>query len=353
MKRWIALISGVLAGSIVGNVWAYWHVLRPVRKLVARSSRLAQGDMTALEQTCGGIYEVGALRHTMSSMAQHVQRSQQEGLMYRHALTDGQEAERARLAHELHDETVQSLVAIAQSLEMATTWIDSDPQRAKTMLGMARTQAVDSVNTLRRVIADLRPPALEELGISAALKMLAENADLVSVDVNIHGSERRIGAAHELALFRIAQEAVRNAKKHAQSTHIVIDLTFESQSIHLVVCDDGIGFTLYPSQLPQSLAQQQHFGLLGMQERVQQLNGELKVTSRPGEGTFVNVLLPLNEVEQPSTHVRDPVCGALIEPQRAFGSTVYNATRYYFCCPVCQGAFKHDPLDYAVVGVGS
>jgi signal transduction histidine kinase/YHS domain-containing protein len=348
MKRWIAIISGVLAGSIAGNVWAYWHVLRPVRKLVTRASRLAQGDMTALEQRCGGIREVGALRHTMSSMAQHVQRSQQEGLLYRHALTDGQEVERARLAHELHDETVQSLIAIAQSVEMATIWIDSDPQRAKTMLGMARTQAVDSVNILRRVIADLRPPALEELGISAALKMLADNANMVSVAVNIHGSQRRIGAAHELALFRIAQEAVRNAKKHAQPSHIVINLTFESQSIHLTVCDDGIGFALNPSQSADFLAQQQHFGLLGMQERVQQLNGELKLISHPGEGTFVDVTLPLNEVEQPTTHVRDPVCGALIEPQRAFGSTVYNATRYYFCCPVCQGAFSHEPLAYAL-----
>ncbi len=75
--------------------------------------KLAQGDLSALQQRCGGTEEIRALRRTMASMAGHVQRAQAEGMTFRHALTDGQEAERARIAHELHDDTVQSLVAIA------------------------------------------------------------------------------------------------------------------------------------------------------------------------------------------------------------------------------------------------
>ena len=349
MKRWIALLGALLASSILGNIWAIRHVLRPIRNLTAQATQLAQGDMRALEQPCGGIHEVRNLRHTMASMAQHVQRAQTEALTYRHALTDGQEAERARLAHELHDETVQSLVAIAHSIEMATAWIDTDPQRAKATLGMARTEAVDSVNSLRRLIADLRPPALEELGISAALKMLADTSGTAKVEVNIHGSERRIGETHELALFRVVQEAIRNAEKHGNPHRISLDLTFELNAVRLIACDDGIGFTATESL--EDLTRQQHFGLLGMQERVQQLNGALKITSRPGGGTVIDVVIPLNEVEQPSERVRDPVCGAFIEPQRAFGSDIHEGVTYYFCCPVCQGAFKKDPQAY--IGVNT
>jgi signal transduction histidine kinase/YHS domain-containing protein len=349
MKRWIALLSALLTGSIIGNIWAVRRVLRPIRNLAAQARQLAQGDMSALEHPCGGIHEVRDLRYTMASMAQHVQRAQAEGLIYRHALTDGQEAERARLAHELHDETVQSLVAIAQSIEMAGAWIESDPQRAKATLGMARAEAIDSVNNLRRLIADLRPPALEELGISAALKMLASSAENAKFEVNVYGFERRIGDAHELALFRIAQEAIRNAEKHGQPNRIALDLTFDSNAIRLIACDDGIGFT--PPESFENFAQRQHFGLLGIQERVQQLNGDLKILSRPAGGTVIDVVLPLNEVEQPAERVRDPVCGAFIEPQRAFGSAVHKGETYYFCCPVCQGAFKKDPLSY--VGIST
>ncbi|MDX2163381.1 MAG: histidine kinase [bacterium] len=349
MNKWIAIVGGLLAGSVAGNIWSVWRVLRPVRSLAASAERLAQGDMTALEQGCGGIRDIANLRQSMASMAGHVQRAQAEGLTYRHALTDGQEAERARIAHELHDDTVQSLVAIAQCLELAATWIDTDPQRARTMLITARTQAVQSVESLRHLIADLRPPALEELGISAALRLLAASAGESQVQVSISGDERRIGQAPELALFRIAQEAVRNAEKHGQPRHITLSLTYAPHDVRLIVADDGSGFT--PPAALDGLAQRQHFGLLGMQERVQQLNGTLTLRSRPGAGTVVDVILPLDVGAQPVERVRDPVCGAVIEPQRAFSSTVYHGERYFFCCPVCQGAFQRQPETYIAEAV--
>jgi signal transduction histidine kinase/YHS domain-containing protein len=278
----------------------------------------------------------------MAAMAQHVQRAQAEGLHYRHALTDGQEAERARIAHELHDDTVQSLVAIAQSIELATNWIDTDAGRARTMLGLAREQAVESVNNLRRLIADLRPPALEELGIVAALSMMADEDEQHNIQVAVSGTPRRFGEAHELALFRIAQEAVRNAQRHGKASAITLHVTFQPREIELIVHDNGGGFSLPP--LLDTLSAQSHFGLLGLQERVQQLGGAFSVSSQPGEGTTIRVILPLENLDQPAEAVIDPVCGALIQPQEAYGSVVYNDTRYYFCCPVCQGAFQRDPL---------
>lgn len=340
----------LLACSAAANVWLVVRVLLPMRRLTAQTSRLAMGDLSAFEQPCGGIREVGMLRHTMDSMARHVHRAQEEGLTFRYALTDGQEAERARIAHDLHDDTVQSLVAIAQSIELATGWMDSDAARARTMLQLARTQAVESVENLRRLIGDLRPPALEELGIAAALSML-ERDEGSQVRVVVTGVERRIGEAQELALFRVAQEAIRNAQRHGKAGHVVLQLTFHPQQIQLTVRDNGAGF-----QVPHTfdaLAEQEHFGLIGMQERVQQLKGTLSVSSQPGLGTVIQVMLPLNNHDQPAENVRDPVCGAMIEPQQAYGSTEYQGERYYFCCPVCQGAFQRSPEIYAAGGVAS
>ncbi|MDZ4770369.1 MAG: histidine kinase [Chloroflexota bacterium] len=346
MKTAFVVLCGLLVSSILRNMWSFWRVLRPVKKLAARATQLAQGDMNALQQPCGGIGEIEDLRHTMASMAEHVQRAQREGLTFRHSLTDGQEAERARIARELHDDTVQSLVAIAQSIELSLSWIETDSTRAKVMLNMARTQAIESVDNVRRLIADLRPPALEELGVAAALKMLAQQEQDIQVEVSVCGIERRITEPHELALFRVAQEALRNAQRHGQPKHIRLELSFYPNEIRLVISDDGVGFR--PPQPINCLAQEAHYGLIGMQERVQQLHGTFRVSSQPGGGTSIGVVLPLDNVVQPTESVRDPVCGAIILPQQAYGSTLYDGERCYFCCPVCQGAFQQNPASYFV-----
>jgi signal transduction histidine kinase/YHS domain-containing protein len=334
----------LLAGSLLLNLWFFTQVWRPLQRLLRRTARLAAGDLTALDQACGGISTINELRYTMASMVGHVQRAQAEGLTYRHALTEGQEVERSRIAHELHDDTVQSLVAIAQSIELGLNWLETDPARAKMLLSNARTQAVENVENLRRLIADLRPPALEELGIVPALQLLTAQNKAVQAQVAVTGTARRIGEQQELTLFRVAQEAIRNAQRHGNAHQIVLELDFQVDEVRLKIRDDGLGFTS-PSVL-ECLAQTQKFGLLGMKERVELLQGALRILSEPGKGTVVEVSLPLDQIVQPAGKVRDPVCGATIEPDQAYGSLVYGEIRYYFCCPVCQGAFQAQPGLY-------
>lgn len=225
----------------------------------------------------------------------------------------------ARIAHELHDDTVQSLVAIAQSLDLASNWIQRDPEHAAGMLKMAPTQAVETVEGLRRLIADLLPPALEELGLIPALQMLAENEDEIAVTVKATGKERRLYGPRELTLFRSVQEAIRNAQRHGEAKNITVEVDYHPQ-----------------------------YGLLGMHERVHHLNGDIHVSSKPGQGTELIVMLPLDTIDQPTEAVRDPVCAAIIQPQQAYGSVQYKDQRYYFCCPVCQGAFQSDAEMYLV-----
>lgn len=344
MNGWLHVaLTGVIVLAAT-NFWLVFRVLRPLRRLALQAGDVSKGNLTAFQQDCGGIPEIGILRRTMASMAGHVLRAQEEGTAYRHALTDGQEAERARIAHELHDDTVQALVAIAQSIDLASNWVEKDPARAAVMLKTARTQAVETVEGLRRLIANLRPPALEELGLIPALTMLAENEDDTAITIKATGEQRRLHETYELTLFRAVQEAVHNAQRHGAAHHIAIQVDYKTNEVRLAVHDDGKGF-----QLPEDvdfLTKQGHFGLIGIRERVHHLNGDVHISSKPGQGTELRVTLPLASAEQPNEAVRDPVCGAVIQPQKAHGSVKYQDETYYFCCPVCQGAFQTNPELY-------
>lgn len=344
MTLWFPLSMIIIVALAASTLWLLYRVLYPLRRLSAQTANLAKGDVTAFQDTCGGIPDIDILSHSLASMARHVGRAQQEGQLYRNALTNGQEAERARIGRELHDETVQSLIAIAQSIDFATTWIENEPERARSTLKLARTHAVETVDNVRRMIANLRPPALEELGLVPALKMLADDVDDLSVVIHVEGQERRLEEAHELTLFRSAQEAIRNAQRHSQATQITITVCYQPDEVTLTIADDGVGF-LMPERL-DVLAKDGHYGMVGIAERVQSLEGTFKINSAPKNGVQLRITLPLNASDQPTETVRDPVCTAVIKPQQAYGSVVYEGERYYFCCPVCQGAFQRQPDAY-------
>lgn len=341
LRLWAAL-AGLL---IAANVWLVQRVLRPVRRLAGNAQRLSEGDLSAFESSCGGINEVDTLRRSMLAMAGHVQRAQQQSRAYTDALSDGQEAERARIARELHDDTVQSLIAISQRIDVA---LSTDVDSARPLLQEARAQALESVAGLRRLIADLRPPALDELGLVAALRMLAHKIDDIAVQVRVEGAERRLDPGIELALFRTAHEALTNARRHAHARRIDVTIQFATKTTTICVEDDGEGFRWPPSN--DVMVSGGHFGLIGMAERVQRFGGTLDVNSAPGQGTRVEIALPVQPVTQPADRVRDPVCSALIDPDKAYGSAEHDGVRYYFCCPVCQGTFLRDPEAYVTVG---
>lgn len=280
----------------------------------------------------------------MASMAEHVRRAQVEGNVYRSTLTNGQEAERARIARELHDDTVQSLVAIAQSIDLTMNWIGKDPTQSISTLKFARTRAIETVDNLRRMIGNLRPPALEELGLVTALKMLAKDVSDISVNIKTEGIERRLAEAQELTLFRSAQEAIRNVQKHSHAERVIVEVQYHPSEVSLSIDDNGNGFPM-PEHF-ECLVKEGHYGLMGIYERVHSLDGTLRLSSTPGRGTQMTIMLPIASTSQPTETERDPVCGALIHPQQAYGSVVHNGQRYHFCCPVCQGAFQRSPDTY-------
>ena len=174
--------------------------------------------------------------------------------------------------------------------------------------------------------------------------MLAEAQHETQISIETTGSVRRLTETRELVLFRSAQEAILNARRHGKALKVSVQVAFQPTQVLLTVQDDGIGFKT-PIEL-SVLAIQGHYGLIGIHERLQYLDGTLTFSSQMGVGTCVEITIPLAHDMQPNGLARDPVCSTLVAPQQAYGSFEYDGDRYYFCCPVCQGAFQKNPTVY-------
>lgn len=210
-----------------------------------------------------------------------------------------QEAERQRIARELHDETGQSLTAIGMGMRAVESSLHSDPDKASQRLRELQGLVDRSMNELQRLIADLRPSHLDDLGLPAALRWYAgevQERSTLKVSVEVFGEARALPGAVNTALFRIAQEALTNVVRHASAHEARVRLRFGEDHLDLHISDDGRGFDPRPIPGRDRTA----FGLLGIEERATLLGGTARIRSRPGEGTQVEVSLPyVAEAEAP------------------------------------------------------
>lgn len=198
------------------------------------------------------------------------------------AVVDAQEEERRHLAQELHDGPLQSLVHLVRQLDAATSGVA--PELRGLGLGL--------VDELRRIARGLRPSVLDDLGLVAALRRLLDDVagrSAVETSLGVTGQERRLPSPVELALFRVAQEAVSNAERHATPSRIAVGLGFETGRVRLLVTDDGRGFD--PAD-PEDGRRRGSLGMSGMGERLHLAGGTLAVHSAPAAGTTVEAVVP-------------------------------------------------------------
>jgi signal transduction histidine kinase len=203
-----------------------------------------------------------------------------------------QEDERRRIARELHDETSQTLSALAIGLETALAKYPSDVSRAR--LVDAKSLAVRTINELHRIIYDLRPSVLDDLGLLSAIRWYAERqleSRGISVRCEFADTGARLAPETETALFRVVQEAITNIAKHARADTVLIQCAERDGTLTIEIEDDGQGFD--PSTLPPPAARERGLGLLGMRERVELLGGTLVLDSTPGRGARVAVSVPV------------------------------------------------------------
>jgi signal transduction histidine kinase len=238
------------------------------------------------------------LRHYQVELAyrQELERAYQQ-------LLRRDEQEQRQLARELHDGPVQQLLVIARQLrQIQPADTSRQPRRMRhpstPVLVEAQQEVLEVVTQLRKLIGELRPAGLEELGLMSALRGYVAHLEheggleVPTIELDMNNEEIILPKSVAICLFRAAQEAVRNAVKHAQAQRIQLSLHPLLNEVILCVHDDGCGFS--PPIHLSSLAQVNCFGLLGMAERVQWVGGHFTLNSQPGIGTELIIRIPLN-----------------------------------------------------------
>jgi len=248
---------------------------------IAKKAEAALSTVLLIERLTRQLDEIRTSRETM--------------VQSQRMLFHTREEERARLARDLHDGPIQTLVSMNIQLGLLIPaeepgQVEEDTPVMET-LKLLRRQIRDLLAELRQFISALRPPVLDTLGLGAALRMLTDEwSAQQKVKVNLVLPEttmRPLPGEVAVNLYRVVQEALSNIARHAHASEVLIHLSWEAARLSLMVRDNGIGFDLPPSM--HNLTSEGHFGLVGIQERVQSIGGVFQVTSAPGQGTTLLV----------------------------------------------------------------
>lgn len=226
---------------------------------------------------------------------------QLEGIQVRYQLGQRiikmQEDERKRVAREIHDGPAQDLANIVLKAEICERLFAAERNDELLVeLQDLKSAVKRGLNEIRKIIHNLRPMVLDDLGLIPAVKRLVEETQEqsdIEINLTIIGRESRLDSAVEIALFRVIQEAVNNSRKHAHATKINVKMEFLPEQINAVIEDNGIGFNM--DSLNKKLASGNHFGLYGMRERIQLLAGKFSIRSSTGAGTRISIMIPLKQ----------------------------------------------------------
>lgn len=219
------------------------------------------------------------------------QREQLRAELFR-KIVGAQESERQRIARDLHDETGQSLTAIGMGLRGLSD--ETDSKRRVSTLTQLQSLTSDSIRELQRIISDLRPAHLDDLGLSATLRWYAariHELTSIHVRVDIEGDEPTLDEAVKITIFRIVQESLTNVVKHSHATNVNVKVHYLEKEVRIHVRDNGLGFDM---DAVQSRIGRVSLGLAGMDERAALLGGAVTISSRPNYGTEVEAVIPLS-----------------------------------------------------------
>jgi len=273
----IQLVGTLLALFTMGSLIHASHIAEKGRRLELYKAQ--QEKLAALEQVQAELLKRRALRKDL----------------FRHIVL-AQEEERGRISRELHDDTAQILTAASLNMAALKTVV-GDNSKAVTLLERSQDLCQEMSQALYRMVHDLRPAQLDDFGLVPALRHLTEEkwfSRKIAITFEASGDQRRVDPVIETVLFRVAQEALTNILRHAHTDTASLRIFFEKDQITLTVADQGAGFT--------PAAKGQGFGLAGINERVELINGRVEIDSAPGKGTTVTVIAParLDQMLPPS-----------------------------------------------------
>jgi signal transduction histidine kinase len=203
-------------------------------------------------------------------------------------LVQAQEVERQALSRELHDEVGQMMTALGMELGHLETLRNESTEAFRARIEDAKRLNADTMRAIRDLAMGLRPSMLDDIGIEAALQWQGREFSRhtgVPATVRVNGSLDYLSDSQRTCIYRVVQEALTNCARHAKATHVLVSLSADENGVEVIVRDDGIGFN--------ASAARGGLGLLGMQERVQELDGKVAITSTRNGGTTIRVELPV------------------------------------------------------------
>jgi two-component system sensor histidine kinase UhpB len=286
---WVGLFFFVLLNLMVYALLS--HSLKPIKPILASINRMERGDLSTRLPTFT-LPEFNRIGHSLNRMAESLamERQLEENRQLTQLIQTHIEDERRSLARELHDELGQYVTAIKTfAVAIVNKAKDKSPDiaaNAQTIVGAAN-QIYEGMHS---IIRQLRPGALDNLGLSETLRDAMQYWQTLHANVRfelkLNGQLDDLGESLNINVYRIVQESINNALKHAQAKSIEVSLTLLENELQLLIKDDGIGMNM------ASVDQSQHFGLLGIRERVQGFHGSFSLLSEPNRGTAIHINIP-------------------------------------------------------------
>jgi two-component system sensor histidine kinase UhpB len=286
---WVGLFFFVLLNLMVYALLS--HSLKPIKPILTSINRMERGDLSTRLPTFT-LPEFNRIGHSLNRMAESLamERQLEENRQLTQLIQTHIEDERRSLARELHDELGQYVTAIKTfAVAIVNKAKDKSPDiaaNAQTIVGAAN-QIYEGMHS---IIRQLRPGALDNLGLSETLRDAMQYWQTLHANVRfelkLNGQLDDLGESLNINVYRIVQESINNALKHAQAKSIEVSLTLLENELQLLIKDDGIGMNM------ASVDQSQHFGLLGIRERVQGFHGSFSLLSEPNRGTAIHINIP-------------------------------------------------------------
>ncbi|MGB8955554.1 MAG: sensor histidine kinase [Tumebacillaceae bacterium] len=258
--------------------------LRNLEATIVRAESLVTQLGVAFSYLSGNLQNIG-------NMLKNVEQRQYLGIR----VIQAQEEERKRVAREIHDGPAQAMANVVLRAEITEKVLDRDVAQARKELRELKEIVRMSLSEVRQIIFDLRPMALDDLGLVPTLRRYLadfQEKHKIITELKVFGREKRFTSGLEVAIFRSVQEALNNISKHAKANVATVRLELTDKQVTVHIEDDGVGFSV-----DEALSSRDggHFGLIGMQERVQLLDGRVEIRSVPRKGTRVVISLPITE----------------------------------------------------------
>ncbi|MGH7632759.1 MAG: sensor histidine kinase [Gemmatimonadaceae bacterium] len=297
----IAVLATAFIAALMLNIALVSLAVRPMKKLENTVDSLWRGDLTA--RVPGSLLadrNVARVGHMFNILLDGLLADRTRTRRLAAELINAGDRERASMSRELHDSTAQSLAALVMRLSvLARDAHDMSASDLDSTLDHARALATTALEEVRMLAHAMHPRVLDDLGLIAAVRRLARDTSGDEIIVEVvarEGVDEDIPPTQASVLYRVAQEAIRNACRHAAATHVEIRISADVDSARLEITDDGVGFD--PETVMSAHA---GMGLFTMRERVALIEGELHVTSRVGGGTTVLATVPLRDTNPPFT----------------------------------------------------